>query len=113
MLDDLTQHRTDTSLLELGLHEGQRELASHQGDVLTQAQQIGHTPDVVLVPVSQDQGDDVVDAVLDGGEVRKDEVDTRLVLLREEHTAVDDEQLAVQLGRRSCCGRPRPGPPGE
>ena len=97
VLDDLTQHRTDTVLLELGLHEGQRELASHQGDVLTQAQQIGHTPDVVLVPVSQDQGDDVVDAVLDGGEVRKDEVDARLVLLGEEHTAVDDEQLAVQL----------------
>ena len=97
MLDDLAQHRADTVLLELGLHEGQRELASHQGDVLTQAQQVGHAPDVVLVPVSQDQGDDVVDAVLDGGEVGKDEVDARLVLLREEHTAVNDEQLAVQL----------------
>ena len=97
MLADLTQHWTDTVLLELGLHEGQGELASHQGNVLTQAQQVGHAPDVVLVPMSQDQGDDVVDAVLDGGEVRKDEIDARLVLLGEEHTAVNDEQLAIQL----------------
>ena len=97
MLNDLAQHRANTVLLELGLHEGQSEFTSHQGDVLTQPQQVRHAPDVVLVPVGQDQGDDVVDAVLDGGEVGKDEVDARLILLGEEHTAVDDEQLAVQL----------------
>ena len=35
MLDDLLQDRMDTVLLELGLHEGQGELATHQGDVFT------------------------------------------------------------------------------
>lgn len=52
---------------------------------------------MVLVAVGQDESDDVVDAVLDRGEIGKDEVDTGLVLLREEHTAVDDEQLVIKL----------------
>ena len=97
VLDDLTQHRVHAVLLELGLHEGQGELAAHQGDVLTQAQQVGHASDMVLVPVSQHQGDDVVDTVLEGGEVGEDEVDAGLVLLGEEHAAVDDEQFSVEL----------------
>ena len=40
---------------------------------------------------------DVVDAVFDIAEIREDEIDARLVLLGEEHTAVNDEQLAIQL----------------
>ena len=97
VLDNLTQHRVDAVLLELGLHEGQGELTAHQRDVIAQAQQVGHASDMILVPMSQHQGDDVVDAVLDGGEVGEDEVDAGLVLLGEEHAAVDDEQLPVEL----------------
>ena len=97
VLDDLAQDRANAVLLELGLHEGQGELTAHQGDVLTQTQQVWHAPDMVLVAVGQDESDDVVDAVLDRGEIGKDEVDTGLVLLREEHTAVDDEQLVIKL----------------
>src|SRR5690606_16126970 len=41
--------------------------------------------------------DDVVEAVLDRREVGQDEVDPWLVLLGEEHAAVDDEDLAVVL----------------
>jgi Holliday junction resolvasome RuvABC ATP-dependent DNA helicase subunit len=40
---------------------------------------------------------DDAEALADGREVGKDQVDARLVLLREEHTAVDNEQLAVHL----------------
>ena len=52
---------------------------------------------MVLVAVGQDEGNDVVNAVFDRGEVGKDEVDTGVVLLGEEHAAVDDEQLATEL----------------
>jgi hypothetical protein len=53
---------------------------------------------VVLVPVRQDDRDDVLQAVPDGREVG--DVDPRLVLLGEQHPAVDDEQLAVELEDR-------------
>src|SRR3546814_15699637 len=41
--------------------------------------------------------DDVVEAIADGLEVGQDQVDTGLVLLGEEHAAVDDQDLAVVL----------------
>ena len=41
--------------------------------------------------------DDVIETVLDVAEIGQDEVDAGLVLLGEEHAAVDDQQLAVDL----------------
>ena len=41
--------------------------------------------------------DDLVEPVPDPGEVGQDHVDARLVLLGEEHAAVDDQQLAGVL----------------
>ncbi len=46
---------------------------------------------------------------LDGVEVGQDQVHAGLVLLGEQHAAVDDQQLAARTRRRSCCGRPRRG----
>ena len=52
---------------------------------------------VVTIDKGKDDGLDVVHAVLDVPEVREDQVDTRLLVFREQHTAVDDEQLALVL----------------
>ena len=87
----------DAVLLELGLHEGESQLGADQWDVIAQTQQIGNTTDVVLMTVREDQGDDIVEAVLNVAEVGQNEVDPRLVLFWEQDTAVDDEQLAVDL----------------
>ena len=63
-------------------------------------QQVGHRADVVLVPVGQDDGVDVVETVRDVLEVREDQVDARVVVLGEEHATVDDEQPTVVLEDR-------------
>ncbi len=52
---------------------------------------------MVLVAVGQDDRHDVVEPVTDGLEVRQDQVDARVVLVGEQHTAVDDQQLAAVL----------------
>ena len=70
-------------------------------------EQVGHRADVVFVAVREHDADDVVEARLDRLEVGQDQVDAGLVLLGEEHAAVDDEELAVVLEARSCCGRSR------
>ena len=61
------------------------------------AQQVGHGADVVLVAVGQHERVDVVEAVPDRVEVGQDQVDARVVLLGEEHPAVDDQQAPVVL----------------
>ena len=52
---------------------------------------------MVFVAVREHDPDDVVDAVIQESEVGQDQVNARLVLLREQHAAVDDEDLAVDL----------------
>ncbi|CAH0327151.1 hypothetical protein SRABI128_05815 [Microbacterium sp. Bi128] len=52
---------------------------------------------MVFVTVGQDHSDDVLETVLDVGEVRQDEVDAGLGLLGEEDAAVNDEELAIDL----------------
>ena len=66
-------------------------------DVALELEQVGHGADVVLVAVGEDDRLDVVEPVGDVGEVRQDEVDSGVVVLGEEHAAVDDEQLALRL----------------
>ena len=87
-------------LLELGLDQGQRQLRTDDRDVVALAQQVGHAADVVLVAVRQHDADDVLEAVPDGAEVGQDQVDAGLVLLGEQHAAVDDEELAAVLEDR-------------
>src|SRR5699024_8991882 len=95
VLGDHTGDGLDPVFLELGLDERDRQLRAEDRDVALAAQQIGHGTDVVLVAVGQDEPDDVVEAVIEVGEVGEDEVDAGLVLFGEEHAAVDDEQFAV------------------
>ena len=83
--------------LQLRLDQGQGQLGTHQGDVGAQAQQVRDGADVVLVAVGQDDGHDVIQPVLDVGEIRQDQVNAGLGFLGEEDAAVDDQQLAVDL----------------
>ena len=60
-------------------------------------QQVGDGADVVLVPVGEDDGVDVVEPVLDHPEVGQDQVDAGLLGLGEQDAAVDDQQPAAEL----------------
>ncbi|GAA3493095.1 hypothetical protein GCM10019016_001940 [Streptomyces prasinosporus] len=92
--------RADAVLLELGLDEGEGELGADQRDVRLLAQEVGDAADVVLVTVGEDDALDVVETVPDGREVGQDQVDSGLLLLGEEHSAVDDQQTASVLEDR-------------
>ena len=94
---DLEGVRADAVLLELRLDQREGQLGADQRDVRLLAQQVRDGADVVLVAVREDDAVDVVEAVPDGREVGQDQVDAGLVLLGEEHAAVDDEQLAAVL----------------
>ena len=96
-LGDLHGDRGDPVLVELGRDEGQGQPGPDDGDVGTLTQQVGHPADVVLVAVGEHDGVDAVQPVPDPGEVGEDQVDAGLVLLGEEHPAVDDEQPAGVL----------------
>ena len=91
-LGDDMGHGLDARLAQFGLGECQREARAVERDVRSQSQQEGQGADVVLVAVREDDRIDVVEPILDGGEVREDEVDARLGLLGEEHAAVHDEE---------------------
>jgi hypothetical protein len=97
---DLDGLGTDAELLELRLDEGQGQARTHHGDAGPFAEQVGDSPDVVLVAVREDDRRDPVQAVPDPGEVGQDHVDPRLVLLGEEHPAVDDQQSPPVLEDR-------------
>jgi hypothetical protein len=84
-------------LAQLGVEQCQGQLGAHQRDVGALAQQVGDAADVVLVPVGEDDGDDVVKPRPERVEVGQDQVDARLVVLGEQHAAVDDQQLAAVL----------------
>ena len=61
------------------------------------AQEVRRGADVVLVAVGEHQRLDVVEPVPDRVEVGEDQVDAGLVVLGEQHAAVDDQQPAVVL----------------
>jgi hypothetical protein len=84
-------------LAQLGLNECQRQPGAEDRDVRALTEQVGHCADVVLMPMGEDQPYDVIEAVPDVVEVGEDQVDPRLVVLWEEHAAVDDQELAVEL----------------
>ena len=81
--------------LALGVHEREGQLGADQRDVRAQLEQVGHAADVVLVAVGQHEGVHLVETVLDVAEIRQDEIHARLLLLGEEHAAVDEQQVTV------------------
>ena len=52
---------------------------------------------MVFVRVGEHQRLDIVEPVLDVAQIRQDQVDARLVVRREQHPAVDDQQPAQML----------------
>ena len=92
---DLNQSRIDAMFLALGFDESQRELGTDQRNVGAELQQIRHAADMILVAVGEHQSLDLVETVLDVVEVRQDQINARLLLFGEKHTAVDEQQVAV------------------
>ncbi len=72
---DLPEVRADLVLIELCADQGQRQPGADQRDVGALAQQVWQRTDVVLVPMRQDDGVDVVEAVAVVLPVRQREVD--------------------------------------
>jgi len=87
-------------LLQLLLDEREGEFGADEGDVGAQVEEERDGADVVLVAVCEDERDHVVQAVTDHVQVGQDEVDTGVVVVREEDAAVHDEERAVQLHHR-------------
>ena len=83
--------------LELRLNQSQGQGGPNQGNVITKPQQVGHRANVVLVTVRQHDGHHVVESIPDRLKVGQDQVNAGLGLLRKEHPAVDDQQLAINL----------------
>ena len=92
---DLDERRVDAVFLALGLNEGEGELGTDQRNVRAELEQVRHATDVVFVAVGEHERLDLVETVLDVVEVRQDEVHARLFLFREEHAAVDEQDMPV------------------
>jgi hypothetical protein len=95
--DDNLNVGFDAMLAQLCFDESERETRTDDSQSLLLAQQKWQATYVVFVRVREHDRIDVVEAITDVGEVRKDEVDTRLVLFREQHTDVDDEQPSAEF----------------
>ena len=94
---DRERVRLDPVLLELRLDEREGQPGADQRDVLLELEQVRNRADVVFVAVREHHADHVVEPVLDRLEVGEDQIDAGLVLLGEQHAAVDDEELAAVL----------------
>ncbi len=97
LLPDLDHGRADAVLGELGRGQRKGEPGTHQRNVAAFAQQVGYGTDVILMGVGEDNRVNRVEPVPDGGEVRQDQIHTRLVRLGEQDPTVDDEQPAIEL----------------
>ena len=94
---DRQRVRRDAVLLELGLEQGEGQLRADERDVGLALEQERHRTDVVLVAVGEDDRLDLVEPAVEVLEVGEDQVDPGVVVLREEHAAVDDQQAALGL----------------
>jgi hypothetical protein len=88
---------TNLVLVKFRFNERECQRRTVERDVASEFEEIGNSTDVVFVPVRENDADDVVEAIADGSEVGKDEVDAGLGFLREQNTAVDDEQTTVEF----------------
>ena len=87
----------DAVLVELGLEQREGQLRADQRDVRRSRRRYGHRADVVLVAVREHDASTSSRRSRMDVEVGQDQVDAGLVVLGEEHAAVDDEQPAVVL----------------
>ena len=94
---NLDELRLLTMFLTLRSNERDGKAGSNNRDIWAQLQQPRNSSDVILVRVSNDEGLDLVDLLLDGAKVRQDKIHARLTGRREEHTAVNDEEVITCL----------------
>ena len=81
----------------LGSSSARVSCGADERDVPALAQEVRRGADVVLVTVGEHERLDGVEPVPDGVEVGEDQVDAGVVVLGEQHAAVDDEQAVVVL----------------
>ena len=82
-------------LVELRLHEAQRETCREHRLDTHLAQEVRKGADVVLVSMSEDHGENL--APLQVPEVREDQIDAEMLVAREGEAGVDHDRLAGQL----------------
>ena len=83
--------------VELRLHEPERE--ARGPDLLNRdlAQEIRQRPDVVFVPVREDDGANRPLPLAQVREVRKDQIDTQVLVAGEREACVDDDRIVAAL----------------
>ena len=84
-------------LLALGINKPQSQLRADQRNIRTQPQQIRHPADMILMPMSQHQSIHPIQLILDIAEVRQNQIHARLLLLRKQHAAVNQQNMTVIL----------------
>jgi hypothetical protein len=84
-------------LVELRLHEPERQSGRPHFGHADLAQQVRQGADVVFVAVGQDDDADVRGAVSQIGEIREDEVDAEVLVARKGETRVDQHEIAAAL----------------
>ncbi len=101
--------RLDPVFLKLGFHQGKGQLGSDQGgNVSFKAQEVGHSANVVLVAVGQHDANDVLQAVLNVGEIRQDQVNAGLGLLGGRARHSQPPAVCRRFRRPPCCGQSLP-----
>ena len=91
------RHPTQPMFAELLVEKTQGQPAPEYRDVATLPQQVWHGADVVLMAMGQDQRLDIVEPVGDCLQTWQDQVDSGMVVFREQHPAVDQQQPTIHL----------------
>ena len=94
-------------LVELRLHERERQRRRVDGVDLDLAQQVRQPADVILVPVREDHCTHA--PPLEVADVGQQEIHAEVLVAREREPRVDDDDLVPRSRRRSCSCRPRRG----
>ena len=101
LVNDIELVSPDAMLTQFGLNQRQGQLGPVDRDVGATFEQVGHGPDVVLVAVGEHQrlhlGQLLIVEVVQSWQ---QQVDAGVVILREEHPAVNEEHLPIDLVAR-------------
>ena len=89
--------RCDAVLFEFGVDKGKRQCRTEKFDIFSTFQKVRHSTDVVFMAMSQNHADDILHAIVQIVEVRQNHVDAGLMLFGEQHSAVDDQDFAVDF----------------
>ena len=95
--DDPLRHAAQVVFSQLFREQRQGQLGPDQRDVSSLAEQVWHGADVVFMTVGEHQADHIVEPLADGIEARQDQVDAGMIILGEQHSAVNQQQLAVEF----------------